>query len=980
MGEDFSRCDLCRAKLCGFSPPAHLAPLTALLPCLHAFCPSCKVKCEQASVNQETLVCQVCRTECLRSHVLDLPNANDCAVRRCESAACPDKHQATTKCIICNEALCADCSLAHQRVTATSSHFLQTLCPVTPKCVRCRLHSNMKIVSLCQCGSYVCMTCVASRLHEGPSHMITPLSNLPNAHVDENKIMSSTVRETTHIDCSLSMIQVRKNALSERVANLKKEVGNQVVHICQAVMRRGNDLLRALDAVQFYKGQEYDKLRNELLWQKRRFSRINSYASRIKDFEDLTTLMIMRQFLENCIIVIKSKKVSSERSLNGLQRPATVQFKPDTEHVLANISQWGRIFAEVDDLGTLKTVEVTPTPLSSNPIDVPLFDTATNRSRGSCLPTNIYTQRSSVNGSVGPSNSNPITLRPPVPQEHSRLLQQQQFHVQELAARQMQNARRQGFSQSQFLSSLLTEGPQRPGSIQVPGPRYAFPYASGIATTERPCVSPYTLPAGQMLPYASQRMFLPSSMPAQQPSTSNLVETYNSKTNYIVGIHRAPNVQLTSLRSGSSLSGTLFASGIHTNSAVRRSGESLIQTSRIGMVNSLPVSSSDLLSTFSATTLSISSSSASNADDAQSTNSSNTPILCSQNVDTSATNDRSDVCFNLPASNFGVISSAQQKCAPVSSGTSSGTCVSSPPPKDPEPAPLKKTVSIKKCNNDEVVKISNISKTQLDQSKQSDREQLRTGTEQQFQANDSADNDESRWDDYCYVCQQGCDEKTGSLGCCARCPRVFHNICHIPAIKEQMENLPDEWACSLCAEAEPLHENSGTIGQRERLLCSKILLSCYEKHLDVEPFCHPVPRTVVSYHVIIKQPMDFSTIARRLKEKSKDAFTNIAQFIQCMNLVFENCSTFNAPGDEVAKAGRSVYQIYSRAVKEYLPCMKSQVWLYVNRYSENRHTGLMQKEQNAQASSSIIRVHETSAEPVTKKPRKEVKSEFSETA
>lgn len=34
--------------------------------------------------------------------------------------------------------------------------------------------------------------------------------------------------------------------------------------------------------------------------------------------------------------------------------------------------------------------------------------------------------------------------------------------------------------------------------------------------------------------------------------------------------------------------------------------------------------------------------------------------------------------------------------------------------------------------------------------------------------------------------------------------------------------------------------------------------------------------------------------------------------------------------------------------------------------------------QNAQASSSTVRVHETSAEPVTKKLRKEVKSEFSE--
>uniref|UniRef100_A0A1I8EZM2 E3 ubiquitin-protein ligase TRIM33 n=1 Tax=Wuchereria bancrofti TaxID=6293 RepID=A0A1I8EZM2_WUCBA len=957
MGEDFNRCDLCRAKLCGFSPPADLTPMTALFPCLHAFCPSCKTKCEQASMNHQTLICEVCRTECLRSHVLNLPNTSECAVRRCESAVCPDRHQATTKCIICNEALCADCSLAHQRVTATSSHFLQTLCPVIPKCVRCRLHSNMKIVSLCQCGSYVCMTCVASRLHEGPSHMITPLSHLSNSQVDESKIMSSTARETTHIDCSLSMIQVRKNALSERVASLKKEVGNQVVHICQAVMRRGNDLLRALDAVQFYKGQEYDKLRHELLWQKRRFSRINTYASHIKDFDDLSTLVVMRQFLENCITIIKAKKVSSERSLNGLQRPATVQFKPDTEHMLANVSQWGRIFAEVDDLGTLKTVEVTPTPLSSNPIDVPLFDTTMNRSRGSCSSANICTQRSCANGSVGP-NTSYITLRSPVAQEHSRLLQQQQqqFHVQELAARQMQNARRQGFPQSQFLGSLLTENCQRPRSVQLPGP-------PGLNMTERPCVSPYTIPAGQIIPYASQRMFLPGSMPIQQPS--NLIEGYNGR--YSPSLEYSIN-KFTSRKQ-------LIWNSFRSRDSCK------MQTSRLNIANPLPITSSNSVPTFSFSSAVQTIPSSVVTADIQPADSLNNSIVCTQNDGTPAQHDRSGVCFNSPVLNLGITPATQQKCAPISSGTSVSTCdvwhvlcsstisenISSPPPKDPEPAPLKITVSIKK-SNDEIAKISNISKTQLDQIKMSSSKQMRTGNEQQFQG--LADNDESRWDDYCYVCQQGCDEKTGSLGCCARCPRVFHNICHIPAIKEQMENLPDEWACSLCIEAEPLHENSVTIGQRERLLCSKVLLSCYEKHLDVEPFCQPVPRTVVSYHVIIKQPMDFSTVARRLREKAKDAFTNVAQFIQCMNL----------PGDEVAKAGRSVYQIYSRAVKEYLPCMKSQVWLYVNRYSENRHAGLMQKEQNAQASSSTVRVHETSEEPVVKKFRKEVKSEFSEIA
>lgn len=60
--------------------------------------------------------------------------------------------------------------------------------------------------------------------------------------------------------------------------------------------------------------------------------------------------------------------------------------------------------------------------------------------------------------------------------------------------------------------------------------------------------------------------------------------------------------------------------------------------------------------------------------------------------------------------------------------------VSSPPPKDPEPAPLKVMVNIKKSNNDEVAKVSSIFKTQLDQSKLSDPEQMRTGNEQQFQS------------------------------------------------------------------------------------------------------------------------------------------------------------------------------------------------------------------------------------------------------
>lgn len=75
----------------------------------------------------------------------------------------------------------------------------------------------------------------------------------------------------------------------------------------------------------------------------------------VKPFQHL--LYFLKGLYVNCYEIYPANPQKLfQRNLNGLQRPATVQFKPDTEHILTNISQWGRIFAEVDDLGTLKTV------------------------------------------------------------------------------------------------------------------------------------------------------------------------------------------------------------------------------------------------------------------------------------------------------------------------------------------------------------------------------------------------------------------------------------------------------------------------------------------------------------------------------------------------------------------------------------------------------------------------------------------------
>lgn len=60
-----------------------------------------------------------------------------------------------------------------------------------------------------------------------------------------------------------------------------------------------------------------------------------------------------------------------------------------------------------------------------------------------------------------------------------------------------------------------------------------------------------------------------------------------------------------------------------------------------------------------------------------------------------------------------------------------------------------------------------------------------------FSADKSGQKDDPN-EDWCAVCLDG-----GELMCCDKCPKVFHQNCHIPNIS----SLPDEsetWQCLLC--------------------------------------------------------------------------------------------------------------------------------------------------------------------------------------
>ncbi|KAI1722654.1 E3 ubiquitin-protein ligase TRIM33 [Ditylenchus destructor] len=171
--------------------------------------------------------------------------------------------------------------------------------------------------------------------------------------------------------------------------------------------------------------------------------------------------------------------------------------------------------------------------------------------------------------------------------------------------------------------------------------------------------------------------------------------------------------------------------------------------------------------------------------------------------------------------------------------------------------------------------------------------------------NGTANKDDTN-EDWCYVCDQGCDDESGELGCCSNCPKVYHNICHVPRIHDKMADLPDDWICTRCKKCTPLKEPTSVFTDKEQLLCSKIYLSCfkYKPLADLK---------VNSGTIHIKD------IARKLSGKS---YGKVYEFIQDMNNLIKTAEFLARKEQEEIK---TVYKQYATNVEKYMPCYAREV-------------------------------------------------------
>lgn len=107
----------------------------------------------------------------------------------------------------------------------------------------------------------------------------------------------------------------------------------------------------------------------------------------------------------------------------------------------------------------------------------------------------------------------------------------------------------------------------------------------------------------------------------------------------------------------------------------------------------------------------------------------------------------------------------------------------------------------------------------------------------------------------------------GELMCCDKCPKVFHQNCHLPPIS----NLPDEsesWQCMLCMPVNDIRGSTddqvvvaagekrsapGEMSGREFKILQRILLEMYCQYDISLPFREPEPATNDNFYNLISQ-------------------------------------------------------------------------------------------------------------------------------
>ncbi|XP_068906901.1 E3 ubiquitin-protein ligase TRIM33-like isoform X2 [Tenebrio molitor] len=172
-------------------------------------------------------------------------------------------------------------------------------------------------------------------------------------------------------------------------------------------------------------------------------------------------------------------------------------------------------------------------------------------------------------------------------------------------------------------------------------------------------------------------------------------------------------------------------------------------------------------------------------------------------------------------------------------------------------------------------------------------------------------------EDWCAVCMDG-----GELVCCDKCPKVFHQYCHIPNLSVE-EN--DTWQCLLCTNFADFSDlllnekKEGELSYKDKKIAERVVLELYCQYDPSLPFREVIGPENEEYHSIIKSPIALDSIRQKLNWSSPDHYTSMEQLIKDVRLMFKNAYTYNPEDSQVYADAKTLEKFFDEQLEKFLP-------------------------------------------------------------
>ncbi|XP_076646891.1 E3 ubiquitin-protein ligase TRIM33 isoform X1 [Halictus rubicundus] len=951
-----------------------------LLECLHAACTACvnsKLSDHNTSVDVDVLLesnviaCQICNVTTQADNLIEnrflskfieedsSPGTDDESKeteeeKKCTS--CHDNANATSWCVECEEFICQNCVMAHQRLKITKDHTIKPKDEVAndrdnvkkinkkiPGYLFCTIHSHEQLSLFCQtCDKLTCRDCQLSEHRDHKYKFIHEIA------AETRTSVSTLLKEVSYkrvlLKSAMKVIEDRQVLILEKKKNLVQDITQMVFQLTNAINTRGKQLIMRLNEV-------CDQKQNTLNEKKVALDQLSKLtdhciqfvAHALKKGSDLE-LLYSKKSVTSHLQRIKSRRADIPNPEIPVRIHLSLEKVPDLIKVVSSIGAIvvdGRVYPSISPLGGTST---TPSlaytdsqPEQKQPANLPNAPMDGSPMAVQLPPATQQTNNVQQNSYQQVPPSLPLTQHQQQHQQPPQQQQQQPPHPQQ-QQQQQQQMQQQAQSQNYMQHYPMNNMPPR-SSPQAHQPRVPYPVnynnrlQQPLMMQQRPLGSCHQQVTSSTHPHqqvhmdqlgqnTSLRGLLAHNPPPYRPSTNHVpyrlppyrYPTNNSQRPVAPHTYQPTN---TSMVTGIRLQqcNATSPSAQHLNYPMQQPAAARWH---------IPQNVNPWLSY--------------NPSRHQATPPMPVPINDTYKI--TLKNQQSNVNQKYNTQTIAASDNTPQ----VQNSASVGHTVSSSVPKTPSPVPPGKSdeteksldkfcqkslndlmLTIAKLDSNGIVVIPEAQRNQLDSA------QVDSSTDEGMNpmAENSADNSKNAAasmtkddpnEDWCAVCMDGGD----AVLCCDKCPKVFHLYCHIPSLK----SFPDEsetWQCMLCtnvldcSDDPPGEKRPNTMSAKELRIAQRIVLELYCQYEQSLPFREVVSSEIIDYHRIIKKPIALDIIRDKLKPDHPDHYSDLRQVMADIRLMFKNAFTYNPVESQVYQEARNLEEFFEKLLLKWAP-------------------------------------------------------------